>query len=54
MSGRFHMDSKYGKAFAKAYDEVHAIHPSMPDHEKRPLVVARTEEILEARGIPHK
>ena len=54
MSGRFRMDSKYGKAFAKACAEVHAIHPSMPDHEKRPLVVARTEEILEAQGIPHK
>ena len=54
MSGRFRMDSKYGKAYAKAYEEVHAIHPSMPDEHKRPLVVKRTEEILEAQGTTHK
>jgi hypothetical protein len=54
MSGRFRQDSAYGKAFAKAYDEVDAIHPSMPEEEKRPLVVKRTEEILEARGVKHK
>jgi len=54
MSGRFRMDSTYGKAFASAYEEVHAIHPTMPEAEKRVLVVKRTEEMLEARGVKHK
>ena len=51
---RSHPESPYGKAWAQACREMHAIHPGMSDEHKRPLVVARTEEILEAQGVTHK
>lgn len=41
------MDSAYGKAFAKAYVEIKPLHPNLLDVELRPLVEARTEQILE-------
>ena len=46
MSGRFHPDSPYGKAFAKACDEFRSTHGVSPESEDRKQIVRRTEEIL--------
>jgi hypothetical protein len=48
MSGRFHPDSAYGKAFAKARDEFESTHGRHPQESDRRTIVVRTEEILEA------
>ena len=51
---RSHPESPYGKAWAQACREMHAIHPGMSDEHKRPLVVARTEALMDIWRAAHK
>jgi hypothetical protein len=41
------MDSAYGKAFAKAYDEIRTTLGHDLTEEDRPTIVTRTNQILE-------